>query len=213
MSSSDEVVEDMNVDGDSSGTLKLRFKDRSEKVAKTKEMLSKQAVQTKEMLSKQAVKIAKQAEEHERFINKVTHLLGVLGFGGFCFLLGARPQDIPYVYCVFYVTFVPLRWIYYRFKKWHYYLLDFCYYANTIFLVDLLLYPRNEKFFMVCFSFAEGPLAWALIVWRCSLVFSSVDKIISVLIHLLPAPSAGSLFLAGGARKPTQPDIKCTFGG
>ncbi|XVF35090.1 hypothetical protein REPUB_Repub18cG0114700 [Reevesia pubescens] len=186
MSSSEEVGEDMNVNGDSSGTVHQRFKDRAEKVAKTKEMLSKQAVQTKEMLSKHAVKIAKQAEEHEPFINKVTHLLGVLGFGGFCFLLGARPQDIPYVYCLFYVTFVPLRWIYYRFKKWHYYLLDFCYYANTIFLVDLLLYPRNEKFFMVCFSFAEGPLAWALIVWRCSLVFSSVDKIISVLIHLLP---------------------------
>ncbi|KAL1335544.1 hypothetical protein AAHE18_11G254900 [Arachis hypogaea] len=148
--------------------LKRRFRDRSK------------------MLSKQAVKIAKQAEEHERFINKVTHLVGVLGFGGFCFLLGARPQDIPYVYCFFYVIFVPLRWIYYRFKKWHYYLLDFCYYANTIFLVDLLFYPRNEKLFMVCFSFAEGPLAWALIVWRCSLVFSSPDKIVSVLIHLLP---------------------------
>ncbi|KAK8543184.1 hypothetical protein V6N13_136284 [Hibiscus sabdariffa] len=186
MSSSDEFMEELNSNGDSSRTVHRRFKDRAEKVAKTKEMLSKQAVQTKEMLSKQAVKIAKQAEEHERFINKVTHLLGVLGFGGFCFLLGARPQDIPYVYCVFYVTFVPLRWIYYRFKKWHYYLLDFCYYANTIFLVDLLLYPKNEKLFMICFSFAEGPLAWALIVWRCSLVFSSVDKIISVLIHLLP---------------------------
>ncbi|KAK1413837.1 hypothetical protein QVD17_29573 [Tagetes erecta] len=50
----------------------------------------------------------------------------------------------------------------------------------------LLFYPKNEKFFMVCFSFAEGPLAWALIVWRCSLVFSSVDKLVSVLIHLLP---------------------------
>ncbi|XWS26640.1 hypothetical protein CRYUN_Cryun26dG0048100 [Craigia yunnanensis] len=186
MSSSEEDNQDMNVSGCSPGTVNRRFKDRAEKVAKTKEMLSKQAVQTKKMLSKQAVKIAKQAEEHERFINKVTHLLGVLGFGGFCFLLGARPQDIPYVYCLFYITFVPLRWIYYRFKKWHYYLLDFCYYANTIFLVDLLLYPRNEKFFLVCFSFAEGPLAWALIVWRCSLVFSSVDKIISVLIHLLP---------------------------
>ena len=33
------------------------------------------------------------------------------------------PQDIHYVYCLFFVTFVPLRWIYYRFKKWHYYLL------------------------------------------------------------------------------------------
>lgn len=42
-----------------------------QKVAQTKEILSKQAVQTKEILSKQAVKIAKQAEEHERFINKV----------------------------------------------------------------------------------------------------------------------------------------------
>ena len=34
-------------------------------------MLTKQAEQTKEILSKQAVKIAKQAEEHENFINKV----------------------------------------------------------------------------------------------------------------------------------------------
>lgn len=83
---------------------------------------------------------------------QVTHLLGVLGFGGFCYLLGASkqlqhrsiqwwrfllvplvmlyalilfagPQDVPYVYCLFYFIFVPLRWIYYRYKKWHYYLL------------------------------------------------------------------------------------------
>lgn len=187
MSNNEELVEEIiTTNGDSFEKVKQRLKDRSKKMAQTKEMLSKQANQTKEILSKQAVKIAKQAEEHERFINKVTYLLGVLGFGGFCFLLGARPQDIPYVYCFFYFTFVPLRWIYYRFKKWHYYLLDFCYYANTIFLVDLLLYPKNEKLFMVCFSFAEGPLAWALIIWRCSLVFSSADKLISVLIHLLP---------------------------
>ncbi|KAH1041841.1 hypothetical protein AAZX31_09G064900 [Glycine max] len=154
---------------DNNSSAKRRFRDRS-----------------KEVLSKQAVKLAKQAEEHERFINKVTHFLGVLGFGWFCFIFGARPQAVPLVYCLFYVVFVPLRWIYYRFKKWHYYLLDFCYYANTIFLVYLLFYPKNEKLFLVCFSFAEGPLAWALIVWRCSLVFSSVDKIVSVLIHLLP---------------------------
>ncbi|PON84464.1 membrane protein [Trema orientale] len=185
MSKNEDSGEDSNGEN-SFQQVKQRFKDRSKKVAQTKDLLSKQAVQTKEILSKQAVKIAKQAEEHESFISKVTHLMGVLWFGGFCFLLGARPQDIRYVYCLFYVIFVPLRWIYYRFKKWHYYLLDFCYYANTIFLVDLLLYPRNEKLFMICFSFAEGPLAWALIVWRCSLVFSSLDKLVSVLIHLLP---------------------------
>nr|XP_015886090.1 glycerophosphocholine acyltransferase 1-like [Ziziphus jujuba var. spinosa] len=97
MSSNEELVEDAN--GDSFQKVKQNLKDRSKKVAQTKEMFSKQAVQTKQILSKQAVKIAKQAEEHERFINKVTHLLGVLSFGGFCFLLGARPQDIRYVYC------------------------------------------------------------------------------------------------------------------
>ncbi|KAM7275830.1 hypothetical protein ACFE04_017696 [Oxalis oulophora] len=184
MSINEESLEDLQFNnGDSFEKVKQKLKDRSKKVAQTKEMLK---IQTREMLSKQAVKVAKQAEEHEKFINKVTHFLGVLTFGGFCFLLGARPQDIPYVYCFFYVIFVPLRWIYYRFKKWHYYLLDFCYYANTIFVVDLLLYPKNEKFFMVCFAFAEGPLAWALIVWRCSLVFNSLDKLVSVLIHLLP---------------------------
>ncbi|KAI7989959.1 putative membrane protein C776.05 [Camellia lanceoleosa] len=195
MSINEETIDDAN--GDPFEKMKQSLIDRSKKVAQTKDMLSKQAVKSKEILSKQAVKskeilskqavkIAHQAEEHERFINKVTHFCGVLGFGAFCFILGARPQDIPYVYCLFYFIFVPLRWIYYRFKKWHYYLLDFCYYANTIFLIMLLFYPKNEKLFMVCFSFAEGPLAWALIVWRCSLVFSSVDKLVSVLIHLLP---------------------------
>uniref|UniRef100_A0A7C9CHQ6 Glycerophosphocholine acyltransferase 1 n=1 Tax=Opuntia streptacantha TaxID=393608 RepID=A0A7C9CHQ6_OPUST len=177
MPTSDDGVEEINEH--SFEKVKQKLKDRSKKVRETKE-------KTKKIISEQAEKIAKQAEEHEKFINKVTYLCGVLGFGGFCFLLGARPQDVPYVYCLFYVIFVPLRWIYYRYKKWHYYLLDFCYYANTIFLVTLLMYPRNEKLFMVCFSFAEGPLAWAIIVWRCSLVFNSIDKITSVLIHLLP---------------------------
>uniref|UniRef100_A0A2N9HZW2 Uncharacterized protein n=1 Tax=Fagus sylvatica TaxID=28930 RepID=A0A2N9HZW2_FAGSY len=56
--SSEETMEDMN--GDSFQKVKQRFKDRTMKVAQTKEMLSKQAVQTKEILSKQAVKFAKQ---------------------------------------------------------------------------------------------------------------------------------------------------------
>lgn len=146
----------------------------------------KVVLETKKVLKKHAVTIAKRADEHEQFINKIMYSLGVLSFGTFCFLLGSRPQDIPSLYCLFFVVVAPLRWIYYRFKKWHYYLLDFCYYANAIFITMLLFFPNNEKLFMVCFSFAEGPLAWALIVWRCSLVFSSIDKIVSVLIHLLP---------------------------
>lgn len=46
--------------------------------------LSKQAEQTKEILSKQADKIAKRAEEHERFITKVAyHHSLFVGFSSF----------------------------------------------------------------------------------------------------------------------------------
>ena len=41
---------------------------------------------------------------------------------------------------------------------------DFCYYANTIFLIDLLFYSSNEKLFMVCFSFAEVR-ALSMVIW------------------------------------------------
>ncbi|KAL8480288.1 hypothetical protein ACS0TY_026998 [Phlomoides rotata] len=185
MTSIEEKVEVEDANGNSLGKIKIRLKDRSQKVAHTKEMLSKQAVQAKEILSKQAVKIAKQAEEHERFINKVTHLIGVLGFGGFCFILGAR--------CSVFILFIlhnlcspPMDIL--QIQEMALLSSGFCYYvyANTIFIIMLLFYPSNAKLFMVCFSFAEGPLAWALIVWRCSLVFNSVDKIVSVFIHLLP---------------------------
>jgi hypothetical protein len=83
----------------------------------------KVVLQTKEMITKQAGKIAKRADEHEAFITKVTYSMGVASFGTFCFWLGSRPDDIPYLYCLFFITIAPLRWIYYRIKKWHYYLL------------------------------------------------------------------------------------------
>lgn len=96
MANNEEHSEDSNLNGeDSFEAVKQRLKDRSkvssppllrfdfgtnridrifilQKVVQTRELLSKQAVQTREILSKQAVKIAKQAEEHERFINKVS---------------------------------------------------------------------------------------------------------------------------------------------
>lgn len=84
MSSNEESMEDIN--GHSFGKVKQRFKDRSQK---TKE-------KTKQILTKQAAQIAKRAEEHERFINKVTHLMGVLGFGAFCFILGASKWNFLY---------------------------------------------------------------------------------------------------------------------
>ncbi|KAJ1437151.1 hypothetical protein SESBI_03999 [Sesbania bispinosa] len=141
----------------------------------------------KEVLSKQAVKIAKRAEEHQSFINKVHSSFGCSWL--WWVLLPLRGKTTRHSFSILCSTSSLFLFAGYTIGSRNGITIScsgFCYYANTIFLVYLLFYPRNEKLFMVCFSFAEGPLAWALIVWRCSLVFSSVDKIVSVLIHLLP---------------------------
>lgn len=41
------------------------------------------------------------------------------------------------------LVLMAIRWGWYRAKKWHYYLLDFCYFANLSLLVHLWLLPRN----------------------------------------------------------------------
>ena len=44
-----------------------------------------------------------------------------------------------------------------------------------------------------------GPVAGAIVVWRCSYYFGSYDHVVSVLIHLLPALA---LFSHRHARRP-----------
>lgn len=36
-----------------------------------------------------------------------------------------------------------VRWVLYRIKKWHYYLLDFCYLANLLLLAHLWIWPHS----------------------------------------------------------------------
>lgn len=55
-------------------------------------------------------------------------------------------------------------------------------YLDLISLIFCLIWYRYWLWYIQL----QGPLAWALIVWRCSLVFNSFDKIVSVFIHLLP---------------------------
>ena len=49
---------------------------------------------------------------------------------------------------------------------------------------DLSVLPWNPQ--ALVWSMAQGPVAGAIIVWRCSWVFGFADHMVSVLIHLLP---------------------------
>lgn len=54
-----------------------------------------------------------------------------------------NPHAIKYWFTFVNVSLILLRWLDYWSKGWHYYFLDYCYYANIITLVYLFLYPDN----------------------------------------------------------------------
>ena len=63
---------------------------------------------------------------------------------------------------------------------------DFCYYANTLFIIFLMLHPQNDILFKSCFFFSNGALAIAVGAFRNQMVFHKMDNISSLAIHMLP---------------------------
>mmetsp|Transcript_71017 Transcript_71017/g.199373 ORF Transcript_71017/g.199373 Transcript_71017/m.199373 type:complete len:569 (+) Transcript_71017:849-2555(+) len=101
-----------------------------------------------------------------------------------------RPHPHPHRprrYTVFMMLMIAARVPSYTHKRWHYFMYDFCYYAQICNLVQCLFMPKACWLFKVNYAFAMGPLLVAVILWRNSLVFHDVDKVITVYIHILPS--------------------------
>ncbi|KAJ3122040.1 hypothetical protein HK100_012146 [Physocladia obscura] len=60
-------------------------------------------------------------------------------------------------------------------------------YVNTILFIFLARGGTNTTLFRVLFVFSNGPLLFANVMWRTSLVFHSLAHITTNYIHLLPA--------------------------
>ena len=73
----------------------------------------------------------------------------------------------------------------YRSQKFHYFLLDFCYYGNVI-LVARILILNNPRYFYVVFALCNGTLMWGGVIWSQTLVFHDLQKQTNVFIHFLP---------------------------
>jgi len=80
-----------------------------------------------------------------------------------------------------------IRFVYYKSKKMHYYLLDFCYYANALILLFIHVFPKSEMLFKTIFCYANGNMIISLAAFRNSLVFHKIDNLTSMAIHLLPS--------------------------
>ena len=126
-------------------------------------------------------------------IDKVSFTLGVAGL----LLTQFVATEYPESFHVYYLATAPFifayrAWQYYTIK-YHYFLIDFCYYANVLHFAQIFLSAAegdgktSAAFFKTTFAFANGPILWAIPLWRNSLVFHSHDKVQSVYIHCVPA--------------------------
>lgn len=116
--------------------------------------------------------------------------------------------NILYIFCVIYLLasketnflkhyvsvipiFMVIRMYTFYLKKWQYYLYDFCYFVVGLTMIQLVLSNMNYwmfyKLYKILFILTNGPVLMAIVVWRNSLVFHDVQKIISILLHLYPA--------------------------
>jgi hypothetical protein len=150
--------------------------------------INRQKQKLKKILEERAQAIRKDMKKAPfiKLRDKISFVLGVVNVALTAFLVGALPHWMPLFYTLKAIVLLTIRWAVFRSKRWHYFLFDFCYFANILVLLYLHLFPTSDTLFIICFAFSTGPLAWAILTWRNSLVFHSLDKTTSLFIHLTP---------------------------
>jgi len=109
------------------------------------------------------------------------------------FIAAKLPEYFGFWYIPKCIGLLVYRYIDWRPKKMHLFMLDFCYQVNAAFIVFLIaayfrLLPEwiEQVAFKVLFSFSMGMLAWSIGMFRNSLVFHSNSRITSLFIHVEP---------------------------
>ncbi|KAG2379337.1 hypothetical protein C9374_007476 [Naegleria lovaniensis] len=150
--------------------------------------IKKQVDDRKLELKKRKEKLERELRRPEtiKFKDKLAFTLGVIILTSSTFLLAKYPQFLPNYYMILCVIFMVVRFFSYHGRGYHYFMLDFCYLANLILIFYLTLYPTSPHLFMMNFVNCTGPLLFAVIMWRNSLVFHSIEKVTSVFIHIYP---------------------------
>jgi hypothetical protein len=129
-----------------------------------------------------------------RLFDKLSFIAGVLLLICATYILGRYPNDLWYnFHCITIISLVAFRFYNYKTKGWHYYLFDFCYFANTLMIIYLKLMPQNDILFKVFFVYANGPFGLAIPAFKNSMIFHKIDNLISVTIHIIPQVSSWNL--------------------
>ncbi|KAL1963366.1 hypothetical protein VTN77DRAFT_8382 [Rasamsonia byssochlamydoides] len=117
---------------------------------------------------------------------KISFIAGVLNIFISGYLIGAYPQYFYYWYTGQLIYFMPIRVYTYHKRGWHYFLADLCYFVNFLSLLSIWVFPRSKRLLISTYCLAYGNNAVAIAMWRNSMVFHSMEKVVSLFIHIMP---------------------------
>ncbi|KAF0977873.1 hypothetical protein FDP41_003195 [Naegleria fowleri] len=120
------------------------------------------------------------------FNDKVAFTFGVLLLVSTTFIFGYAPRWLPYWYALWMAPLMIYRFVDFHAQHAHYFMIDFCYIGNLALMIYLFFYPSSPQLFALTFANNNGPILFAIVFWRNSLVFHDWDKLTSCFIHTFP---------------------------
>ncbi|KAG6154031.1 hypothetical protein E4U51_006201 [Claviceps purpurea] len=117
---------------------------------------------------------------------KVAFICGVMNIFISGYLIGGHPKYFHIWYTVQLLYFMPIRFFTYHRSGYHYFLADLCYFVNMLVFLSIWCFPNSRRLLTATYCLAFGNNAVAIIMWRNSLVFHSLDKVTSLFIHIMP---------------------------
>ncbi|ORY79011.1 hypothetical protein BCR37DRAFT_370285 [Protomyces lactucae-debilis] len=174
--------------GDRSRRLRAELATRAKGVEPLQGKVNKEFDRVKARFNRQLDRAASRwdSKNAAKAREKVAFVFGVGNVFLTGFLLGGYPELVHVLYTIQVVTWLPWRYYTYHKRGMHYFIADLCYWVNLLTVLYLWVFPKSEHLLAACFYLSFGSLAWAIIAWRNSLVFHSVDKITSLFIHIFP---------------------------
>lgn len=128
-----------------------------------------------------------QSAPYMKLRDKFAFVLGVLMTISFAYSMGRWPNTNFYtMYSIVVPLFIAIRFVDYKPKGYHYFLLDFCYPAGAAVVIFVAFYPKNMIWYRLAFMFANGALATATAAFRNSLIFHKFDHLVSLVTHPIP---------------------------
>lgn len=108
---------------------------------------------------------------------KASFIAGVMNIFLSGYLIGANPEYFHWWYTAQLLYYMPIRYYTYHSRGYHYFLADLCYFVNLLLALSIWAFPNSKRLFIATYCLAFGNNAVAIVMWRNSLVFHSLDKV------------------------------------